>query len=90
MTVTVLTETSAYLLDYDTMTATRLPGRGAGDDPSETRPALLLNLRRDAEPLPLLQRPDLIVGQPLVMLLQVREDGIPTWRTTTNIREIRS
>lgn len=89
MAITVFTETSAYLLDYDAMTATRLPGRGAGLDPQMGTEPLLADLRRDAEAIALLEKPTLVVGQPMTLLLRVREDGITTVRRTTNIRAIK-
>jgi hypothetical protein len=89
MPITVLTETSAYLIDLDAMTATRLPGDGAGADTSMPTPPLLADLRRDAEAIPLLNRPELVIGQPMTLLLNLVGDGITTTvRRTTNVREI--
>lgn len=86
-TITVRTETSTYVLDLDAMTATRLPGTGAGALPG-LPPVETADLRRDAEPIPLLARPEPVVGRPLELLLQVREDGIPTVRVTNVVCEV--
>jgi hypothetical protein len=64
---------------------TRLPGDGAASASSAVQVA---TLRRDAEPLPIIRILELAVGAPMTVLLQVREDGIPTIRRTTTVRHI--
>lgn len=72
--VVVRTDHSAYLLDKRAMTATRLPAHG--------------HLRRDGEAVQLLAWPRIEVGQPLAMLLVVREDGVRTLRHTSPVRVV--
>lgn len=87
--ITVLTESSAYRLDRSGMTATRLCGQGAGQDPAEALPFETRRLRRDGEPVPLIEWPVVEVGRPMELWLRLREDGNPTRRVTTNVREVR-
>jgi hypothetical protein len=84
----VITETSRYVLDHVLMSAMRLPG-GGGGAVDGLPPPVLAHLRCDAEALHLLAWPEPRVGEPMTLLLHVREDGIPTVRTTTIVREIR-
>lgn len=67
---------TTYLLDPHPRTVVRLPGEEAGE------------LRRDAEPIPLLRWPAPVVGEPMVLLLRIRDDGIPTVRTTTPVLHV--
>jgi hypothetical protein len=85
MALTVVTETSTYLLDLTAMTATRLPGRGAG-----AATATVAELRRDAEPVPLVAVSAVVIGDPMTLILRLREDGLDTVRVTTPVREVRS
>jgi hypothetical protein len=85
--LTVVTDSSRHLLDLDRMTLTRLPGGGATAAGSSVEVA---TLRRDAEPLPIIEILELAVGAPMTVLLRVREDVVPTLRRTTTVREIRS
>lgn len=66
---------SIHELDLEAMTYTRL--RFAGGE-----------LRRDGEPLRLLDYSPYGVGMPMTLLLQVREDGMPTIRATNVITRI--
>jgi hypothetical protein len=84
----VITETSRYLLDHALMSATRIPGGGGGAVDGLPAP-VLAHLRRDAEAVHLLEWPEPCVGEPMTLLLRVREDGVPTVRTTTIVREVR-
>lgn len=72
----VTTETgTVYLIDNEAMTATRLidhPGR----------------LRRDGEAIRLLQTVSPVVGESMVMLLDLRRDGVTTVRTTSPVVKI--
>jgi hypothetical protein len=76
----IQTETSVYIVNADTMTLWRRPG-GAGSldrTTTEHRP-----LRGDGEFVRLLYRPQVVVGQPAVLALAVRSDGVATVRQTT-------
>ena len=66
---------TVYKLDPHTMTAFRLPDRGA-------------ELPRDGERVSLLSWPDIVMGERLMLLLLIREDGVPTVRRTTPVGRI--
>jgi hypothetical protein len=83
----IVTETSRYVLDRKRMSATRVAGRGGGAVDG-LPPPMLAHLRRDAEAIHLLAWPEPTVGEPMTLLLRVREDGVPTVRTTTIVREV--
>jgi hypothetical protein len=79
----VVTQSAIYLLDLDAATATRLPSAAA------TAGWNVAMLRRDGEPLTLLEAPSVVVGERLRLLLTVREDGrSPTVRETTPVRAV--
>jgi hypothetical protein len=61
---------TVYLFVPKTMTAVRLRGDGA-------------QLRRDGEPVALLNWPEPVLGARMELELMVREDGVPTVRATT-------
>ncbi len=84
----VTTETSTYLLDLDARLVTRVPDAGAGT-PDGLSGVSIASLRRDHEPIPLIELVRCEPGQPMRVLLDVREDGISTMRTTTTVRNIR-
>lgn len=68
---------SRYRIDLDNDTATRFPDP---DDPDPSK-----NLRQDETERPLLGMGALEIGHDLVMVLDVRGDGIPTVRRTTPV-----
>jgi hypothetical protein len=88
---------STYLIDLDAMTQTRAPnpetvaawvGTGpVAEDPSRD---LLYTprLRRDHEPVPLLALDPIEVGLPMEMWLDLRGDGVTTFRATTRVTRI--
>lgn len=76
----VQTDSSTYQLDLDARTLQRLPNRA-----SATRPA---SLRRDGDALTLWQLVQCRIGHPMVALIQIRDDDIPTQRITTAVRAI--
>lgn len=84
----VLTETSRYVLDLDSGTAQRFPGArygiapGAGPD--------VADLRGDGLSIPLLEVRRAVVGESMILLLQLRDDDVVTVRTTTLVRSIRA
>lgn len=84
----VTTETSVYLLDLDDGHVTRVPDAGAGN--ADRRPPVAIAvLRRDHEPIKLLEVMRCEVGLPMQLVLDVRRDGLPTLRTSTRVRDLR-
>ena len=77
----VVTESSSYLFDLDDRTATRYPGGGAvaGEDD----PWPVADLRRDLEPIRLINLARCTVGERLIAVLDVRRDGVVTVREST-------
>lgn len=77
--VTTLTG-SAYVIDFQKMTATRNPN--PYDEDQEK------NLRKDGEERPLIGISEIAIGSDMILILDVRGDGVPTrrWRTTPAIR----
>jgi hypothetical protein len=67
---------TTYLLDPNSFTVRRLRGDGAGE------------LRRDDEPIPLQQWPTPVIGRPMVLVLQLRDDHLQTVRMTTPVQAI--
>lgn len=59
----------------------RAPNLAAHADPS-------VGLRRDGEALTVLSAPEPILGERWELLIQVREDGVPTVRSTTPVVRI--
>ena len=75
---------AVHLLDFVLAQVTRLraveePGAGAGS----------ATLRSDGEAVPILSLGPVVVGLPLIMLLQVRSDAVQTVRQTTPVVSIR-
>ncbi len=75
---------SAYLLDLDSAQVTRLR---AAEEPLPD--VAVAALRRDGGAVPLLAIGPVLVGLPLVMVLQVRVDAVHTVRQTTPVVAIR-
>jgi hypothetical protein len=71
---------SHYMLDFDRMTVQRTPDP---DDEDEEK-----NLRKDGDELHLFGVTEIAVGSGMVLLLDVRGDGIPTRRWTTWVTRI--
>lgn len=80
--VLVFTETGAYVLDMGAMTATRSVRKDAIEG---TAVALL---RKDGEAIQLVSVDHLVVGEPMVLTLAIRDDGVLTERTTTIVQNI--
>jgi hypothetical protein len=77
--ITVNTENSTYLLDLEEMNVRRIPGDGPYSGP----------LRRDDETLTLVELPvPPQVGESMVMVLQIRDDGVVTIRRTSPVISI--
>lgn len=77
-----------YLLDLDARRVTRVPDAGIGN-PGGRPPSVTSSLRRDYEPVLLMELVSCEVGVPMQLLLDVRRDGIPTLRTSTCVRDLR-
>lgn len=73
-----------HLLDFESGSATRLPA-AEGPVPDFE----VAGLRRDGEAVPLLWVGGIEVGEPLVMLVQVRADAVTTVRQTTPVVSVR-
>jgi hypothetical protein len=84
----VTTETSLYLVDLDAQSVTRVPDAGAGTPPGLS-PVAIASLRRDHEPVTLIELIECQLDRPLRMLLDLRRDGVPTLRVSTHVRELR-
>lgn len=78
----VSTDASLHVLDLDRRRVRRVPGGGGGVAP-------VAALRRDHAEVRLLRVCRCRVGEPMVLLIVVREDTVPTIRTTTVVRAIR-
>lgn len=83
----IVTETSTYLIDFGAMTATRLPGQGAGTVPGEPE-KWVSTLRQDSQVVPMLAAPDPIIGEQMDLFLDLRGDGVRTHRLTTIVRSV--
>ena len=77
----VFTQTAAYALNEEEGTLIRFPQKASGEYwPSE--------LRKDGEYIHYrLVRP-LVVGEPALFMLKLRDDGVETLRTTTPVERI--
>lgn len=86
----VETESSIYLLDLVGMKLERYP-RDAPvvvEDSPHTLPAAVAALRKDGQAIPFDFLAPLEVGKPAQFLLQIRDDGVQTIRTTTDVLKI--
>lgn len=77
--VTTLSGTS-YVIDFGNGTALRRPDPNDEDDEK--------TLRRDDEARPLLGCGPIAIGSDMVLILDIRGDGIPTRRWTTPVIRI--
>ena len=88
----VETESAIYALDLVAMKLKRMPR----DEPVEvdwpnmqhTARAIVASLRMDNEAIPFEFLAPLEVGQPAQFLLQIRDDGVQTIRTTTDVLKV--
>lgn len=89
----VSTESSSYLLELDESgSGTVVRHVGEGQRPASEAeglpPAVAVGLRRDGDPIPVLSADVPVVGRPWTLLLAIRDDGVPTVRNTTFVRQI--
>lgn len=97
----VHTQTAIYRVDLDRRVVTRFPAASDGvdlvvdvfgkghDEVGEDEAWLVSRLRQDTEPIQLLQLRNLAVGESMVLVLDIRADGVLTVRPTTPVTSIR-
>jgi hypothetical protein len=86
----VETESAIYALDLAAMKLKRFP-RDAPiltESPRDGLPAVVAALRKDEEAIQFEFLAPLEIGKPAQFLLQIREDGVQTVRTTTDVLKI--
>lgn len=86
----VETETAIYALDLVSMRLKRFPREAPieVENPRDGLPALVANLRMDREAIPFEILAPLEVGQPAQFMLEIRDDGVRTFRMTTDVLKI--
>lgn len=84
------TESARYVLDLVAMRLKRYPRDSPvfSEAAAALPPAAVAQLRKDGDAIPFqfLGKPE--VGKPAQFLLQIRDDGVPTIRTTTLVLNI--
>jgi hypothetical protein len=86
----VETESAVYTLDMAAMKLKRTP-RDAPievEKPRDGLPAAVVDLRKDGEAIPFQFLAPLEIGKPAQFLLEIRNDGVHTIRTTTDVLRI--
>jgi hypothetical protein len=88
--VIVETEGAVYALDLAAMKLRRYPRDEivVVEDSPHLLPATVAALRRDGQAIPFTLLAPLEVGKPAQFLLQIRDDGVQTIRTTTDVLNI--
>ena len=86
----VETETAIYALDLTVMKLKRFPRDTPIDveSPRGGLPAAVAALRMDGEAIPFEILAPLEVGQPAQFMLEIRDDGVKTFRKTTDVLKI--
>lgn len=88
----VHTQTAIYFVDLDGCRVTRFPDAENTRRPEDLREGdddyTVSLLRLDADPIPLVQVISLAEREPMVLVLDVRRDGVLTIRPTTPVRMI--
>lgn len=86
----VETETAIYAIDLVVMKLKRYPREKPIDveESRHTLPAVVAELRMDREAIPFDFLAPLEVGKPAQFLLQIRDDGVQTIRTTNDVLKI--
>ena len=82
------TETAIYSLDLIHMRLRRIPRDEVVETGVHELPAAIAALRKDHEEIPFEFLAPLEVGKPAKFLLQIREDGVQTVRTTTDVLSV--
>ena len=83
----VETETAVYALDLVAFKLKRYPREKPLDveNSQHTMRAMVALLRKDGEAIPFQFLAPLEIGKPAQFLLQIRDDGVQTVRTTTDV-----
>jgi hypothetical protein len=83
----VETETAVYILDREAELLRRFPRSEPQfvEDSPHTLPAAVAALRKDTEAIPFKLLAPLELGKPAQFLLEIRDDGVSTVRTTTDV-----
>ena len=84
----VETQTSRYLIDLDQNYLLREPGGGDAGSMEPVNLYFIAQLRRDGTQVPLLELSQCRVGSPLLVLLDIRGDGVETLRRSTPVASI--
>lgn len=86
----VETETAIYALDLVAMKLKRMPRTKPieVENSRHTLRAVVAALRMDGEAIPFEILAPLEVGQPAQFMLQIRDDGVKTFRMTTDVLKI--
>lgn len=86
----VETESAIYALDLVAMKLKRMPRSRPIDveNSQHTLRAVVATLRKDNEAIPFEFMAPLEIGKPAQFLLQIRDDGVQTIRTTTDVLNI--
>lgn len=85
----ITTETALYVVDMDARTCVRVPDAGLGTVDGLS-PAVVSAKRLDHQPIPLVSLIRAELGEPLLLVLDLRGDGVKTVRQSTVVRDIRS
>jgi hypothetical protein len=90
MIAIIETETAIYLLDREVAVLKRFPRDAPLDveNSPHALPAAVAALRKDGEAIPFKLLSPMAVGKPVIFQLQIRDDGVPTIRTTTDVVRI--
>jgi hypothetical protein len=88
--VIVETESAIYALDLVSMRLKRFPRDSpiVVENPRDGLPAVVASLRKDTEAIPFEILAPLEVGQPAQFMLEIRDDGVKTFRMTTDVLKI--
>lgn len=78
----VQTETAVYVINELDRLLHRYPRQSADCE------QVVSHLRKDGEPIPYKHIGHLEVGKPAQFVLQIRDDGVETVRTTTHVTSI--
>lgn len=86
----VETESAIYTLDMAAMKLRRTPRDAPIEvaNPRDGLPASVATLRKDEQAIPFEILAPLEIGKPAQFLLEIRDDGVRTVRTTTDVLKI--
>ena len=84
----VETETAIYSLDLIHMRLVRFPREEIIQTGVHELPAAIAELRKDRQEIPFEFLAPLEIGKPAEFLLQIRDDGVQTVRTTTDVLSV--